>query len=65
MDNRAILKQLLYLGLTYDQASTVIGIIAEERQIADREGYHRGYNHGSVDQSITNPQKQKDLWLCD
>jgi hypothetical protein len=33
-------------GYNHDQVMEIIGIIAEERQQSDLEGYKRGYNNG-------------------
>jgi hypothetical protein len=33
-------------GLTFDQARFVVGLVVEERQNADRQGYIRGFNSG-------------------
>lgn len=41
--------QLRNLGLSWEQARMAVGIVAEQRQIADREGYVRGYNNGYRD----------------
>ncbi len=44
--DKRITGELLKLGLNREQAGAVIGIIAEERQIADLNGYKRGFNSG-------------------
>jgi hypothetical protein len=49
--------ELVNLGLSWDHARQVVGLIAEERQTADREGYKRGYNNGYED-AITNERKK-------
>lgn len=43
--------ELRKLGFTEEQIMIVIGAIAEHRQLADREGYIRGYNTGYEDAS--------------
>lgn len=35
-------------GLTQEQIGFVLGRIAEHRQIADREGWHRGYSLAEI-----------------
>ena len=44
-DKEAV-KRLVALGLTHEQARLTLGEIAEQRQIADLEGYKRGYENG-------------------
>lgn len=46
---KQLTQQLLDIGLNWEKARLVVGIIAEQRQIADREGYRRGYNLGYSD----------------
>lgn len=36
-------------GFSHEQAQAIVGIIAEEKQIAYMEGYKRGYNQGYDD----------------
>jgi hypothetical protein len=47
--DKVITKQLVDAGLDWDKARFVVGMIAEQRQIADRQGYIRGYNCGYAD----------------
>jgi hypothetical protein len=47
--DKRMVQTLKKEGLTHAQAMIVVGIIAEERQKADREGYVRGYNNGCTD----------------
>lgn len=42
-------QTLLGIGIDWEKARIVVGIIAEERQNADRIGYIRGYNNGYAD----------------
>lgn len=42
-------QKLVSNGLTREQAGFVIGIVAEQRQTADRQGYCRGYDNGWID----------------
>lgn len=42
-------KTLVELGIEWEKARAVVGLIAEERQSADRVGYIRGYNNGYAD----------------
>lgn len=51
---KKLTKELTDNGIEWEKARFVIGIIAEQRQIADREGYIRGYNIG-----YANGQKKK------
>ena len=39
-------QKLVELGLTFEQAKIAIGRIAEHRQVADGEGYNRGFDAG-------------------
>lgn len=45
-DKKLAKRLVMEIGVTWEQASFIVGIIAEERQIADREGNIRGYNDG-------------------
>jgi len=47
--DKTLTKQLVDLGIDWEKARLVVGIIAEQRQVADREGYVRGYNNGHAD----------------
>ncbi len=47
--DKEMTARLVSMGLTWDKAREVVGVIAEERQIADREGYIRGFNNGHTD----------------
>ena len=38
--------KLIEKGFTREQAGIVVGLIAEERQVADLQGYQRGFNAG-------------------
>lgn len=38
--------KLVELGINWTQARIIVGMIAEERQTADRLGYKRGYKQG-------------------
>jgi hypothetical protein len=42
-------QNLMQLGLTFEQAKIAIGRIAEHRQIADLQGYKRGFDSGYND----------------
>ena len=50
-DKELSMKLRQELKLTFEQAQAVVGIVAEERQQADRDGYERGYNDGYDDKS--------------
>lgn len=39
-------RKLVGLGLTREQARNVIGVMVEDRQQADLQGYHRGFQDG-------------------
>jgi hypothetical protein len=39
-------QKLMELGLSWEHARIAVGRIAEYRQIADREGYERGFEAG-------------------
>lgn len=49
MWDKEITKKLVDAGLSWEHARIVVGEIAEQRQIADRQGYTRGYNNGYSD----------------
>jgi hypothetical protein len=49
-------KKLMELGLSWEHARIAVGRIAEHRQIADREGFTRGYDHGF--EAGREPEKQ-------
>jgi hypothetical protein len=51
--DKELTQKLMDMGFTRDQAGLVVGIVAEERQIADRQGYKRGYNDGHGDASLS------------
>lgn len=44
--DRATTKQLINMGLNWELARKVVGLLAEHRQQADREGYKRGFENG-------------------
>lgn len=44
--DKRLVQELKILGLDREKMGYIIGIIAEQRQIADRQGYIRGYNNG-------------------
>lgn len=44
--DKQLTKTLTDLGIDWEKARIVVGIVAEERQIADRQGYHRGFDSG-------------------
>ncbi len=44
--DKHLTNKLTKEGLSWEHARICIGIIAEQRQIADRQGYIRGYNDG-------------------
>jgi hypothetical protein len=44
--DKEMTQKLTALGISWNEAREVVGIIAEERQTADRQGYERGYNNG-------------------
>lgn len=47
--DKRLTKEITDLGLSWDDARKVVGIIAEQRQVADQIGYIRGYNNGYED----------------
>lgn len=47
--DKSFAKTLVDNGLDWEKARIVVGLVAEQRQIADREGYTRGYNNGYAD----------------
>ena len=51
--DKKMTKTLVGHGLTWEEARTVVGIIAEQRQLADRRGYIRGYNKGHDNARLT------------
>jgi flagellar biosynthesis/type III secretory pathway protein FliH len=47
--DKEMIKKLVDSGLSWEQASLAVGIIAEERQTAYLQGYARGHNDGFAD----------------
>jgi hypothetical protein len=47
--DQKLTKELVDAGLSWEHARIVVGIIAEQRLLADHEGYIRGYNDGFND----------------
>ncbi len=47
--DKRMAKRLTELGVTWEQAGLIVGIICEERMNADLQGYSRGYNRGYAD----------------
>lgn len=41
--------ELQSLGLSWEHARIAVGVIAEHRQKADRDGYARGFNNGYLE----------------
>ncbi len=59
--DKKMTQKLVELGIVWQQARIVVGVIAEERQNADRIGYERGYNNGFDDcLKRKNPQNLLD-----
>jgi len=56
VNDKELTKKLMEVGLSWEKARIVVGIILEEKQIADREGYIRGYNDGYKDGEGLEPQ---------
>ncbi len=44
--DKKMTAKLVELGIEWEKARIVVGLIAEERQTADHIGYIRGYNEG-------------------
>lgn len=44
--DKELTAKLISFGFTREQAGVIVGEVAEHRQIADREGYRRGYLDG-------------------
>jgi hypothetical protein len=57
--DKRITKELVELGLSWESALIALGVIAEQRQIADRIGYIRGYNNG-----FANGEKHQKVVKC-
>ncbi len=47
--DKRLTKTLVNLGLSWKDARIAVGVIAEQREISYRQGYVRGYIHGSAD----------------
>jgi hypothetical protein len=43
---KELTKTLMDNGFSWEHARLAIGVIAEQRQIADQQGYIRGFNNG-------------------
>lgn len=46
--DKKLTQKLTAIGIPWEKAREVIGLIAEERQLADNEGYKRGFEDGFV-----------------
>lgn len=46
--DKEITKRIKELGVDWEKARMIVGLIAEERQIADQLGYKRGYEQGYI-----------------
>ncbi len=44
--DKKVHNELVSQGLSWEHARIAVGIMAEQRQLADREGYDRGFNDG-------------------
>lgn len=44
--DRELTKRITDLGVDWERARSIVGMVAEERQAADREGYERGFESG-------------------
>lgn len=45
--DKTFTQKLTSLGISWEHARQVVGLVAEERMGADREGYTRGFNDGA------------------
>ncbi len=55
--DKNLTKKLVDMGLSWEHARLAVGVIAEEKQIADRVGYERGFNSG-YDFAITKKKER-------
>ena len=44
--DKKLTQELMDIGLDWEKARIIVGIVAEERQLADRQGYQRGFENG-------------------
>lgn len=44
--DKVLCEKLRSWGVSREQAMFIVGEVAEQRQLADREGYRRGYENG-------------------
>ena len=51
--------QIKSLGIDVNAAMQIVGLIAEQRQIADREGYTRGFEDGFAKQNNNFDNKER------
>jgi hypothetical protein len=54
--DKELTARLIAMGIDREKAGQIVGIVAEERQNADRQGYIRGYNNGWEDCKIKHNQ---------
>ncbi|RJQ30267.1 hypothetical protein C4565_00350 [Candidatus Parcubacteria bacterium] len=47
--DKKMTAKLVQLGMEWETARKVVGIMTEERMNADQEGYKRGFNDGHED----------------
>ena len=44
--DKTLTVKLLSWGVSREQAGLIVGEVAEQRQLADRQGYNRGFDSG-------------------
>lgn len=56
--DKTLTRKLVEAGLSWEHARIAVGEIAEQRQLADHEGYVRGYNSGYEEGKKWKPVKE-------
>lgn len=46
MNDKELTNKITQFGVAWEVARQIVGLIVEERQLADRQGYQRGYEDG-------------------
>lgn len=56
--DKVLCEKLRSWGVSREQAGLIVGEVAEQRQIADRQGYNRGFDSGYNDamDKLTRPK---------
>lgn len=58
-------NELVSRGLSWEHARIAVGVMAEQRQVADREGYMRGFADGQLQSDLANHYTLDNYWEDD